>query len=79
MTNFFRKRRDELGKTQRQIAESFEPAMTPATVSAWEMNVASPEMHRVDEVAKVYGVTRARILEAIHEVAVLRKAAASRA
>ena len=72
--NFFRQRRDELGLTQRQIAESFDPHLTPATVSAWEMGVASPEVARAAEVARIYKTSLAKIFDVIHKSATSRRA-----
>jgi transcriptional regulator with XRE-family HTH domain len=73
MPNFFETRRAELKLTQRQIAETFVPAITPQAVSAWECNVAAPEIELVDQLVKIYRASKPRILEAIHEVTLARR------
>lgn len=73
--NFFKSRRDELRKTQRQIAEALEPPLTSAAVSAWETNVAAPSMDLVDQLARVYRVSTARVIEGIRAIWKAREAA----
>jgi transcriptional regulator with XRE-family HTH domain len=57
--NFFRTRREELGITQRVIADRLR--MTCAAVSSWERG-GIPSLALVPRLAEIYGVSAARLL-----------------
>lgn len=61
--NPFAQRRDEIGKTQRQIAESL--GKTPQAVSAWECGKAIPEPSDYDRVAEAYELDREWVVTAV--------------
>ncbi|HLL89809.1 MAG TPA: helix-turn-helix transcriptional regulator [Tepidisphaeraceae bacterium] len=63
--NFFRTRREQLGRTQRQIANAL--GMTPVAVSHWE-NGRVPSIHLVPRLARVYETSERTILDAMLEI-----------
>lgn len=67
--NFFRDRRVAMGKTQRTIAAEIE--ITDAAVGRWETNVAAPRISTAAKLAKVYGVTEARMVQEIAKLSVV--------
>jgi transcriptional regulator with XRE-family HTH domain len=67
--NFFKKRRDELGKTQFEIAT--ELGIHPANVSSWESGTV-PRIAMAEELARVYRVSVDRILSEMHGLAVAK-------
>lgn len=52
--NAFKRRRDELELTQRQVAEAFNPPLASATVGTWENGIAAPRRSMLAEIARVY-------------------------
>lgn len=63
--NFFAEQRQRLRLTQKEISDAL-GYESYAAVSAWERDVAAPDaenMDEVDKLAKVYKVSRARIIE----------------
>ena len=52
-TNYFRRRREELGLTQRAIADVL--GQTPQMVSNWELGKSYPHRGDYGRVAAVYG------------------------
>jgi transcriptional regulator with XRE-family HTH domain len=65
--NFFRARRDELGLTQKQVADAL--GLTTSAISAWEIGVATPRDEIRLKVAEVYQVSLARLGKEIVEMA----------
>ncbi len=65
--NFFARRRDEIGLTQRQIAERFSPPITPQAVSGWENGLAGPELPAKD-LARIYQCEVSEILVAVEQL-----------
>lgn len=65
MENLFKRRREELGITQRQIADAIRPPMTSAAVGQWERGQAMPELGLLGQLAAIYKVPENRILQAI--------------
>jgi transcriptional regulator with XRE-family HTH domain len=72
--NFFLQRREQLGKTQREIALALE--MTTSAVSSWERGIAVPKIGLADKLAAVYQVSADRIIK---EIAALAREATSAA
>ena len=64
--NFFRTRREELGLTQRAIAESL--GITGATVANWERGDTRPAFERetIERLATVYRVPIDRIVRELN-------------
>jgi transcriptional regulator with XRE-family HTH domain len=52
--NAFKRRREELELTQRQVAEAFNPPLAGATVGTWENGIATPRRTMLAEIARVY-------------------------
>lgn len=50
--NYFRRRREELKLTQREIAVALD--VSSAAVGCWERDEASPPIGRADDLARVY-------------------------
>jgi transcriptional regulator with XRE-family HTH domain len=65
--NFFRQRRDELGLTQRAIADRL--GMTPQAIGLWERSETLPAWNLVDQLAEIYQVTPERLMNEIAEQA----------
>lgn len=64
--NFFKRRRVEMEKTQRDIALALN--MTTSAVSAWENDVSAPDRSIWPQVAAVYEVTVERIAKEISKL-----------
>jgi transcriptional regulator with XRE-family HTH domain len=64
--NFFRRRRDELKLTQKQIADKLN--LTAAAVSAWETGAGVPRDEIRAAVAEVYQVSLTKLLKEIAEM-----------
>lgn len=63
--NFFAEQRERLRLTQKQIADAL-GYESYAAVSAWERDIAAPDsdnMDELDKLARVYKVSRAKIIE----------------
>lgn len=65
--NFFKRRREELGKTQLEISNAI--GMTTSSVSSWENNEKTPRLGIVRELAQVYEVSESRIITEIAKIA----------
>lgn len=68
VSNPFAERREEIGKTQRRVAEEINAelrtTLTPQAISAWENGKAVPNAMMYDAVAKAYERSRAWVVEA---------------
>jgi transcriptional regulator with XRE-family HTH domain len=52
--NPFKRRREQLGLTQQQIADAFTPRLRGATISMWERGVNAPRRCLIDDLARIY-------------------------
>ena len=67
-SNPFKRRREELDLTQRQIADSFTPRLASVTVSMWERGINSPRRCLIDDLCRVYQQPREWVLAACAHV-----------
>jgi transcriptional regulator with XRE-family HTH domain len=65
MDNLFKRRREELGITQRQIADAIRPPMTSAAVGQWERGQAMPELGLLGQLAEIYKLPESKLLREI--------------
>lgn len=63
MNNYFKTRRDELGLTQRAVAESL--GISTQAVSAWEDGTAYPRPKLWDGLARIFKVRAERIAKEV--------------
>jgi len=81
--NPFKRRREELELTQQQIADSFTPRLSVATVGMWERGINTPRRCLIDDLCRVYRQPREWVEAACaftrkHRVPVLARAARRR-
>lgn len=61
--NFFKKRREELGLTQRQISDPLK--MTSAAVGLWERDESAPSVALAVRLSPIYEVSETKMLQEI--------------
>jgi transcriptional regulator with XRE-family HTH domain len=71
---FFESQGRKLGLTQRDVAEALPPrpngrTWTPAAIGKWWRGATAPPIGLADDLARIYRVSRQRILEEIHAIA----------
>ena len=52
--NPFKRRREELGLTQQQVADLFTPRLVSRTVGMWECGLNAPRRCLIDDLCRVY-------------------------